>query len=94
VLHGCIGVSSQYRGWAELLAGWGYAALVVDSFRPRGELVDRSGHTLDIKIYPGAPHGFASPPAPHIFAGHLTGRDLAAAEDAIAATHAFSGARL
>jgi dienelactone hydrolase len=202
VLHGCNGVSSQYRGWARLLAGWGYAALVVDSFRPRGvssvcnhsmdipphlrakdafiaadylrarhdiiadrigiigfshggwtvlkvvlastvaqdktrpfeaavafypgcdppnsplvtdtmiligdaddwtpavrcerwyESANRNGHTLDIKIYPGALHGFDSPRAPHIFAGHLTRRDSAAAADAIAATHTFFAARL
>jgi dienelactone hydrolase len=56
--------------------------------------VNRSGHMLDIKIYPGALHGFDSPRAPHIFAGHLAGRDPVAAEDAISATHAFFGARL
>jgi dienelactone hydrolase len=202
VLHGCNGVSSQYRSWARLLAGWGYAALLVDSFRPRGvtevcnhgmdipplmrakdafiaadylrarhdiiperigvigfshggwtvlkavlastvaqdkarpfdaalafypacdppasplvtdtmiligdaddwtpaarcvrwyESVSRNGHTLDLKIYPGALHGFDSPRAPHIFAGHLAGRDPAAAEDAIARTHSFFAARL
>jgi dienelactone hydrolase len=36
VLHGCDGVGPHYRGWARQLAQWGYAALVIDSFRPRG----------------------------------------------------------
>ncbi|MGH6725044.1 MAG: dienelactone hydrolase family protein [Pseudolabrys sp.] len=36
VLHGCNGVSAHVRDLARRLAGWGYAALVVDSFRPRG----------------------------------------------------------
>jgi dienelactone hydrolase len=36
VLHGCDGVSPHYRIWARWLASWGYAALIVDSFRPRG----------------------------------------------------------
>jgi dienelactone hydrolase len=36
VLHGCNGVSRHVREVAARLAGWGYAALVVDSFRPRG----------------------------------------------------------
>jgi dienelactone hydrolase len=46
-LRGCNGVSSQYRGWAGLLAGWGYAALVVDSFRPRG-VSSVCNHGVDI----------------------------------------------
>ena len=159
VLYGCNGVNSQYRGWARLLAGWGYAALIVDSFRPRGvssvcnhgmdippllrakdafiaadylrtrhdiiaerigvigfshwtvlkavlartvaqdktrwsEAATRNGHALDLKIYPGVLHGFDAQRGPHIFAGHLTGRDPAAAEDAITATHTFFAARL
>jgi dienelactone hydrolase len=36
VLHGCDGVGRHYRNWARRLAGWGYVALLVDSFRPRG----------------------------------------------------------
>jgi dienelactone hydrolase len=35
VLHGCQGVGEGARGWASRLVGWGYAAAVVDSFRPR-----------------------------------------------------------
>ncbi len=37
VLHGCDGVAPHYRIWARTLASWGYAAIVVDSFRPRGQ---------------------------------------------------------
>jgi dienelactone hydrolase len=36
VLHGCDGVSSHQRSWAARLVGWGYAAAIIDSFRPRG----------------------------------------------------------
>lgn len=36
VLHGCNGISSSTRTWARRLASWGYAALIVDSFTPRG----------------------------------------------------------
>jgi dienelactone hydrolase len=36
VLHGCDGVGRHYREWARRLAEWGYVALLVDSFRPRG----------------------------------------------------------
>jgi dienelactone hydrolase len=36
VLHGCDGIEPHYRQWARRLADWGYAALLIDSFRPRG----------------------------------------------------------
>lgn len=36
VLHGCDGLAPHYRQWAQRLAEWGYAALLIDSFRPRG----------------------------------------------------------
>ena len=36
VMHGCDGVNENTRRWAQRLVGWGYAALVVDSFRSRG----------------------------------------------------------
>jgi dienelactone hydrolase len=36
VLHGCDGMGPHYRDWARQIAEWGYAALLVDSFRPRG----------------------------------------------------------
>src|SRR5215468_5656491 len=35
VLHSCIGVADHTRSWAARLNGWGYAAVIVDSFRPR-----------------------------------------------------------
>ncbi len=35
-LHGCAGVEAQSFRWARWFADHGYAALVVDSFRPRG----------------------------------------------------------
>jgi dienelactone hydrolase len=36
VMHGCDGVNANTRAWAQRLVGWGYAALIVDSFRSRG----------------------------------------------------------
>jgi dienelactone hydrolase len=36
VLHGCDGVGPHYRDWARRLRAWGYVAILVDSFRPRG----------------------------------------------------------
>ena len=36
VFHGCNGVGPHYREWARRLAGWGFAALLIDSFGPRG----------------------------------------------------------
>ncbi len=36
VLHGCIGISGHFTGIAERLSSWGYVALAVDSFGPRG----------------------------------------------------------
>ena len=36
VLHGCSGVVQHDRIWAQQLVAWGYVAVLVDSFRPRG----------------------------------------------------------
>jgi dienelactone hydrolase len=36
ILPGCNGVKHETRVWAHRIASWGYAALIVDSFRPRG----------------------------------------------------------
>lgn len=36
LMHGCAGVLSKHRNWAEELADWGYTALIVDSFSPHG----------------------------------------------------------
>ena len=47
VLHGCNGVSENTWGWARRLASWGYAALVINSFTPRGiRLVCDEGREL------------------------------------------------
>ena len=35
VLHGCDGIEPHYRQWAQRVADWGYAALLIDSFGPR-----------------------------------------------------------
>jgi len=202
VLHGCSGVGPHYRVWAAQLAQWGYAALLVDSFRPRGftevcnrgslvppevqardafdaaaylrsrsdirarrvgvigflhggwavlkavlanvvrqaaeppftaavafypgcdppgapletdtliligdsddwtplarckrwrDQVQTNGHTLQMKVYPGARHAFDAQAMPHYFAGHYIGREPAAAGDALAETRAFFSARL
>ena len=36
LMHGCGGVWSLQREWARRLQSWGYVALVLDSFGPRG----------------------------------------------------------
>jgi dienelactone hydrolase len=36
VLHGCAGIDDHFIAWAEQLVKWGYMALIVDSFGPRG----------------------------------------------------------
>jgi dienelactone hydrolase len=64
VLHGCGGVSSRMDEWAARLNGWGYAAVIVDSFGPRDvptvcapsnqHLVtanDRAGDVLSTAVY-------------------------------------------
>jgi dienelactone hydrolase len=38
ILHGCDGVGPHYRQWPRRLRAWGYAALIVDSFKSRGVL--------------------------------------------------------
>ena len=35
LLHGCGGLSGNMRAWADRLVGWGYAALILDSFSAR-----------------------------------------------------------
>ena len=47
VLHGCNGVSPHTRAWARRLVSWGYAALIVDSFRPRG-ITNVCGRGMDL----------------------------------------------
>jgi dienelactone hydrolase len=200
VLHGCDGVQPHYRQWAQRFAEWGYAALLIDSFGPRGfrnvcnrgllvppeaqardafggaaylraapqvraqrvgvigfshggwavlkavlaglvrrsnepafaaavvfypgcdprdppgrpletdtliligsaddwtppapcakwrDEVQTNGHVLQMKIYPGALHGFDSPRPPHFYAGHHAGQDPAALADSRIETHRF-----
>ncbi len=36
LLHDCRGLRAYQKEWARRLAGWGYVALLVDSFAPRG----------------------------------------------------------
>ncbi len=202
VLHGCDGVGPHYRDWARRLAGWGYVAVLVDSFRPRGvpmvcnhgllippvlqaedalaaadylrsradvraerigvigfshggwavlkavltgvvaqahakpfiagvafypgcdppdsplatdtliligdsddwappqrcirwrDVAQVNGHVLAMRLYPGALHGFDARRPPHVFAGHMVGRDSTAAEDATEMTRRFLADRL
>jgi dienelactone hydrolase len=47
VLHGCNGISPSTRIWARRLASWGYAALIVDSFTPRG-IKNVCGHGMTL----------------------------------------------
>jgi dienelactone hydrolase len=202
ILHGCDGVGPHYRDWARQLNAWGYVAMVVDSFRPRGlsnvcnhgmlvpplvqaqdafaaadylrarpdvradrigvigfshggwavlkavladtvrgdhatpfvaavafypgcdppgsplatdtliligdaddwtpvercvrwrDRVQRAGHDLEMKIYPGALHAFDAQTWPHMYAGHYVGRDPAAAVDALALSRDFLSQRL
>jgi hypothetical protein len=58
VLHGCDGIEPHYRQWAQRLADWRYAALLIDSFGPRG------GHPTALRrrvLGPGAVRGFLLP---------------------------------
>jgi dienelactone hydrolase len=202
VLHGCDGIGLHYRTWARQLRDWGYAALLVDSFRPRGvanvcdhgmivppltqaqdafaaadylrglpniradrigligfshggwavlkavledtvkqdratpfaaavafypgceppgsglatdtliligdaddwtpvaacrrwyDQVQKAGHNLQMKVYPGALHGFDAWHLPSWYAGHYTGRDPQAAADSLVVSRAFLAQRL
>jgi dienelactone hydrolase len=205
VLHGCDGVAPHYRQWAQRLADWGYPALLIDSFRPRGftqvcnqgelvppeaqardafdgaaylraapqvraqrvgvigfshggwavlkavlagivrrpdeppfaaavayypgcdprdppghpldtdtliligdaddwsseprcvrwrDAVQTNGHVLQMKVYPGARHGFDSPLGLHFYAGHYVGQDPAALADSLVETRQFFEQRL
>jgi dienelactone hydrolase len=205
VLHGCDGIGPHYRQWARRLTEWGYAALLIDSFGPRGfkevcnrgllvppeaqardafdgsaylraapevkaqrvgvigfshggravlkavlsglvrrpsepaftaavayypgcdprdlpgapletdtliligdadewtpaercahwrNSVQTNAHVMQMKIYPGARHGFDAPLPPHFFAGHYVGQDPAALTDSLIETRRFFDERV
>jgi dienelactone hydrolase len=56
--------------------------------------VASNGHTLQMKVYPGARHAFDALAMPHYFVGHFIGRDPAAAVDAPIETRAFFASHL
>lgn len=52
LMHGCGGVSGAMHAWARLLRGWGYAALVLDSFTARGlrRVCESAGLTSEQRV--------------------------------------------
>ena len=58
------------------------------------ERVDRSGHFLDLHVYPGAFHGFDTIAPTHVYAGHQVGGDPRAGPISIAEVKSFLAARL
>jgi dienelactone hydrolase len=48
ILHGCDGVSSHSRGWAKLVARWGYATFLVDSYTRR----EQQNICQDVSVVP------------------------------------------
>jgi len=59
VLHGCAGIDYHFRSWAEQLKKWGYVALIVDSFGPRG--VGRvCGHSFRVSAYERAADAYGA----------------------------------
>jgi dienelactone hydrolase len=51
--------------------------------------VQTAGHMLHIMVYTGALHSFDAPAMPHLYAGHETGRDPAAAANSFVVTQQF-----
>jgi dienelactone hydrolase len=49
---------------------------------------------MQMKIYPGARHGFDAPLPPHFFAGHYVGQHPAALTDSLIETRRFFDERL
>ena len=58
------------------------------------DTVNTTGHTLRMKIYPGARHSFDAPSPPHSFAGHYIGQDPVALADSLVETRTFFTERL
>jgi dienelactone hydrolase len=49
VLHTCGGVTPHEQDWGQRLAGWGFVAIVVNSFATRGVVTTcDAGHTVDL----------------------------------------------
>jgi dienelactone hydrolase len=59
-LHGCSGIRPLIHHWASTLRQWGYAALLVDSFTPRGQTnICNQGFTVDPQ-YARMPDAYAA----------------------------------
>jgi dienelactone hydrolase len=58
------------------------------------DTIQTNGHTVRMKIYPGARHGFDAPSFPHSFAGHYVAQDPAAMADSLVEARAFFSERL
>jgi len=56
--------------------------------------VQRAGHVLQMKIYPGALHAFDAGAMPQVYAGHRVGGDRQAAADATTTARNFLAQRL
>jgi dienelactone hydrolase len=52
ILSGCAGVTDNEHDWAIRLASWGYAAVVIDAFHPRGlkPLCERARVSTDLRV--------------------------------------------
>ena len=59
LLHGCGGIALTHHGWAERLRRWGYVALLVDSFGPRGETNVCDTMNVDVQ-YARMPDAYAA----------------------------------
>jgi dienelactone hydrolase len=58
------------------------------------DTVQTNGHTLRMKVYPGALHSFDASSPPHSFAGHHIGQEPAAMADSLVEARAFFSERL
>jgi len=59
LMHGCGGMGDSMFVWARRLASWGYAALVINSFTPRG-IKNVCGHGLDFPSWERAKDAFTA----------------------------------
>jgi dienelactone hydrolase len=63
LLHGSGGFHSGMVSWTDRLSRWGYVALAVDSFGPRGlegvgNVAREHRSSVKLIVYPGVYHGF------------------------------------